>query len=85
MRCLIAYHIACPERAQTVQNALKPYAKPMQTALYLYDGHQALLSDCIDSVLEHLHPTEDHISITPLDPENDCLVAGVPFETEAVL
>lgn len=84
MRCLIACYIACPKRATLVQNTLRPYAKAVQKHHYLYDGHQALLSDCIDSVLEHLHPTEDHITITPLDTKNDCLIAGVPFETEGV-
>ncbi len=63
MRWLIAYDITQPRRLQRVYKALCGFALPLQESVFLLEGDESALQECVADVLHYLNTREDDMRI----------------------
>ena len=66
MQYLIGYDIADPKRLQRIYRRMTKYATPIQYSIFLFEGSEKLLTECLTEVMQIFHKKEDDLRIYPL-------------------
>ena len=66
MQYLIGYDIADPKRLQRIHRRMTKYATPIQYSIFLFEGSEKLLAQCLTEVMQIFHKKEDDLRIYPL-------------------
>ena len=66
MQYLIGYDIADPKRLQRIHRRMTNYATPIQYSIFLLEGSEKLLTQCLTEVMQIFHKKEDDLRIYPL-------------------
>ena len=70
MQYLIGYDIADPKRLQRIHRRMTNYATPIQYSIFLFEGSEKLLTQCLTEVMQIFHKKEDDLRVYPLP--NNC-------------
>lgn len=66
MQYLIGYDISDTKRLQKIHRIMTKYATPIQYSIFLYEGVQKELQNCIEDIMQIFHKKEDDLRIYPL-------------------
>ncbi|WP_314868029.1 CRISPR-associated endonuclease Cas2 [Aggregatibacter kilianii] len=66
MQYLIGYDIADPKRLQRIYRRMTNYATPIQYSIFLFEGSEKLLTQCLTDIRRIFHPKEDDLRVYPL-------------------
>ena len=69
MQYLIGYDIADPKRLQQIHRRMTNYATPIQYSIFLFEGSEKLLTQCLTAGMQIFHKKEDDLRVYPL-PKN---------------
>ena len=70
MQYLIGYDIADPTRLHRIHRRMTNYATPIQYSIFLLEGSEKLLTQCLTEVMQIFHKKEDDLRVYPLP--NNC-------------
>lgn len=65
---LIGYDIADPKRLQRIHRRMTNYATPIQYSVFILNGSEKLLKQCLAEVMLIFHKKEDDLRVYPLPP-----------------
>ena len=82
---LIGYDISNEKRLIKVHKTLLKYATPIQYSVFLFEGTEKLLQECIENVLSIMHKKEDDLRVYQLPPNGAQWRLGKPFLPEGIL
>lgn len=63
---LIGYDIADPKRLQRIYRRMTNYATPIQYSVFILDGTEKLLKQCLAEIMLIFHKKEDDLRVYPL-------------------
>ncbi|OAQ15398.1 CRISPR-associated protein Cas2 [Bibersteinia trehalosi Y31] len=66
MQYLIGYDITNPKRLIKVHKRMTKYATPLQYSIFLLEGTNKLLQECLNDVLTLLDKKQDDLRVYPL-------------------
>ena len=66
MQYLIGYDIADPKRLQRIHRRMTNYATPIQYSIFLFEGSEKLLTQCLTEVMQIFNQKEDDLRFYPL-------------------
>lgn len=63
---IIGYDIANPKRLCRIHRAMKNHAMPIQYSIFMLEGSEKDIQNCLDEILPLMNPLEDDIRCYPL-------------------
>ena len=63
---LIGYDISDPKRLQRIYRKMTHYATPIQYSIFLLDGSEKLLKQCLAEIMLIFNKKEDDLRVYPL-------------------
>jgi CRISPR-associated endonuclease Cas2 len=85
MQYLIGYDITEPRRLQKVHKKMTKYATPLQYSVFLFEGKQRELSECLDVILAMINKKEDDLRVYPLPSGTKKWHLGKPILPEGII
>ncbi|QLB13192.1 CRISPR-associated Cas2 family protein [Bisgaardia hudsonensis] len=85
MQYLIGYDISDEKRLQKIHRRMQKYATPIQYSVFLFEGDQHKLQECLKTILTILNKKEDDLRIYPLSKNSNQWKIGKPILPEGII
>lgn len=82
---LIGYDIADPKRLCRIHRIMKNHAIPVQYSIFLIEGTEKDVQNCLDEILPLMNPKEDDIRCYPLPQRGHQFRIGSPVLPEGIV
>ena len=82
---LIGYDIADAKRLGRIHRRMVNFATPLQYSVFLLEGSETLLKQCLAQVMPIFHKKEDDLRIYPLPANSQQWQIGKPSLPEGII